>query len=84
MLTRRDFIAELAGTGAAIAAFAAEPAVWAAASPARRPVVSIHMDQPYVDLTGLALPYLPPAGVRAGAPVSELTETEIRSHYLYF
>jgi hypothetical protein len=31
----------------------------------RRPVVAFHADQPYLDQTGLAEPYLPPDGLRS-------------------
>jgi len=37
------------------------------------PVVSFHMDQPYLDMTGTAVPYLPPAGTRSGQPIAELS-----------
>jgi len=82
MLTRREFVAQLAAGGAAAAALPAGLA--RSMTAARAPVVSIHMDQPYVDVTGRALPYLPPAGMRGGAAVAHLNEREIRSNYLYF
>ena len=58
MLTRRDFIAELAFAGAAMAPIAMLPAGIFGPGPmcARAAVVSIHMDQPYLDTTGRALP----------------------------
>jgi len=87
MLTRRDFIAEMAAASAAIAAAAVPlPAVIFVAPPvaARAAVVSIHMDQPYIDATGRALPYVPPNGLRAGAPAENLTEAEFRSSQIYF
>jgi hypothetical protein len=81
MLTRRDFMAELAVASATmVAAVAPMPANIFAASPA---VVSIHMDQPYIDTTGRALPYLPPSGVRAGASVAHLSESEFRRRFVY-
>ncbi len=85
MLTRRDFMAELAVSGAAMATMAmAQAGIFAVAqSGARAAVVSIHMDQPYVDVTGRALPYVPPAGVRAGAPVDNLSEAEFRRHFVH-
>ncbi|HXO87871.1 MAG TPA: hypothetical protein VN885_04415 [Candidatus Acidoferrales bacterium] len=80
MLTRREFVAKLA-VGAALAAM---PAKMCAALPrGQTAVVSIHMDQPYLDTTGRALPYDPPVGLRAAAPVAHLTETEFRSHFVY-
>lgn len=83
MLTRRDFVAELAG--AAIVAVVPMPAKFFASAPmaARAAVVSIHLDQPYIDATGRALPYLPPDGVRSGAPVAHLSEAEFRRRFVY-
>ena len=48
------------------------------------PVVSFHLDRPYVDLTGLEKPYLPPAGLRAGAPLAALSEEEVLSRFYGF
>jgi hypothetical protein len=48
------------------------------------PVVSFHLDQPYLDLTGLEKPYVPPAGLRSGAPLAALSEEEILSRYYGF
>jgi hypothetical protein len=80
MLTRREFVASLA-VGAAIAAV---PAKMCAALPrGRTAVVSIHLDQPYLDATGRALPYDPPVGLRAAAPVEHLSETEFRRRFVY-
>lgn len=90
MLTRRDFMAECAVAGAAIAAASVSPRPMFAATPRGRAavvpihaVVSIHMDQPYLDATGTAVPYLPPAGMRSAAPVAHLSETEFRSRHVY-
>jgi hypothetical protein len=84
MLTRRDFMAELAVAAAAIGARSIAPASASAAMP-RSPVavVSIHMDQPYRDATGRELPYLPPDGLRGGMPVAHLGETEFRRRFVY-
>jgi hypothetical protein len=86
MLTRRDFIAELAVASATMVAAVAPMTVnifAAAPAAARTAVVSIHMDQPYIDTTGKALPYLPPSGVRAGASVAHLSESEFRRRFVY-
>jgi hypothetical protein len=80
MLTRRDFIGELAAAGAAMAAI--PTTVFAAIPHARSAVISIHMDQPYVDATGRALPYLPPDGLRGGTPVADLNETEFQRRFV--
>jgi hypothetical protein len=42
-----------------------------------RPVVSFHMDQPYVDHSGTAEPYVPPPGARSAEPVALLDEEAI-------
>jgi len=42
-------------------------------APLREPVVSFHMDQPYLDMTGTAVPYHPPAGTRSGQPIADLS-----------
>jgi hypothetical protein len=89
MLTRRDFVAKLAVASAAIGAFALAPeAAWTAEGsaspvPARKPVVSFHMDRPYVDPTGTAMPYLPPSGARSGAPVARFSEEAFRRMQCY-
>jgi hypothetical protein len=80
MLTRRNFMAECAAAGAAIAAMSANG--FAGMPHARSTVISIHMDQPYVDATGRALPYLPPDGARGGMPVANLSETEFRRRFV--
>jgi hypothetical protein len=81
MLTRREFVAEL-GAGAVLVATQAK--ICAAMPRGRSVVVSIHLDQPYVDTTGRALPYFPPPGLRAAAPVAHLNETEFRRRFVYF
>jgi hypothetical protein len=84
MLTRRDFVAKLAVAGAAIGAFStARGAICAAAPPARPAVVSIHMDQPYIDVTGTAMPYRPPSGARSAEPVAHLAEEAFRGAHCY-
>ena len=45
------------------------------------PIVSFHLDQPYLDLTGKQKPYIPPAGMRAGAPLAALTEEQLLSRF---
>jgi hypothetical protein len=34
------------------------------------PVVGFFLDQPYLDLTGQATPYIPPAGLRSAQPLA--------------
>jgi len=89
MLTRRDFVAQLAVAGAAIGAFTLTPGAAALAeAPAssrqnRQPVVSFHMDRPYIDPTGTAMPYLAPSGARSGAPAARFSEETFRRMQCY-
>src|SRR4051794_36902242 len=48
------------------------------------PVVSFHLDQPYLDLTGLEKPYVPPAGLRSGASLAALSEEQVLSRFYGF
>jgi hypothetical protein len=59
-------------TGMAVAAAAGcAPAGLALAAPARaRAVVSFHMDQPFLDLSGRGAPYVPAAGAAVELPES--------------
>jgi len=87
-LTRRAFMARVAVAGAVASAAAVigpaesrrEPA---AACESRGTVASFHMDRLYLDTTGLALPYHPPAGARGAAPVAHLSEEAFRSRHCY-
>jgi hypothetical protein len=42
-----------------------------------RPIVSFHMDQPYVDYSGTAEPYVPPAGARSAEFIASLSDEAI-------
>jgi len=82
-LTRRTFVGVIALGGAALALPAG--ALWAQverAAARRSPVVSFHMDQPYLDMTGTAIPYYPPPGVRSGESAARLSEDLFRSMLL--
>ncbi len=79
-VTRRAFIGGLAASATA-------GAVWMTPWCARRlamdlgrlpPVVSFHMDQPYLDMTGAALPYLPPDGARSAECAAHFDEEAFR------
>jgi len=78
-LTRRNFMGAIALGGAALAVPGG-----ALLGQAERaggngsPVVSFHMDQPYLDMTGTAMPYYPPPGVRSGDPAARLSEEVFR------
>jgi len=47
-------------------------------------VVSFHLDQPYLDLTGLQKPYVPPVGMRSGASLAALSQEEVLSRFYGF
>jgi len=42
-----------------------------------RPVVSFHMDQPYVDYSGTAEPYVPPSGARSAEHLASLDDATV-------
>ena len=50
---------------------------------ARPLIVSFHVDRPYVDRSGCAEPYRPPAGTRSGAGAADLSETDFRRRHPY-
>jgi hypothetical protein len=54
------------------------PACSRHASPPLKPVVSFFVDQPYLDMSGLAEPYEPPRGLRSGQAFARLSEAELR------
>jgi len=83
ILTRRTFLGVIAMGGASLLV----PAVTLLAQTERAgehrsPVVSFHMDRPYLDMTGTAIPYYPPPGVRSGDSAAELSEDVFRSMLL--
>lgn len=91
LYSRRAFVegaAAVAATGAALAPRAL-PArecrtVLAPPRPAvRAPVVTFHLDRPYLDLTGTSEPYVPPAGTRSGQPLAELSDEAFFSRFPY-
>jgi hypothetical protein len=47
------------------------------------PVVSFHLDQPYLDMTGRGVPYIPPPGMRSGQSIADLSEHAFHSAYPY-
>ena len=88
-LSRRIFVAWVAAGGAVAVAFpyafaVAAPAQSHSADPARlKPVVGFYMDRPYLDLTGMAKPYIRPIGTRSGQVLADLSETEYRALHPY-
>ena len=84
-LTRRTFMGVIALGGAAMVAPAGADALLPQAERAggqRSPVVSFHMDQPYVDRSGTAMPYYPPPGVRSADAAAHLSEEVFRGMML--
>ena len=79
MLTRRKFMGVVAfGSAALVAPAGALLAQVERACGRGGPVVSFHMDQPYLDMTGTAIPYYPPPGVRSGDAAAQLSEEVFR------
>jgi hypothetical protein len=82
-LTRRTFMGAIALGGAALVVPAGALLLQAErAGGHSSPVVSFHMDQPYLDMTGTAIPYYPPPGVRSGDAAARLSEEVFRSMLL--
>jgi hypothetical protein len=85
MSTRRDFVKHgaLAGAGlssscvvfGSLRAGRAHGGIGCSKAPS---LVSFFWDQPYVDYTGLALPYEPPRGLRSGQAIAHLSEEALR------
>jgi hypothetical protein len=98
-VSRRAFVGGAAMAAGAAAVSVAVPALLdehasrgahaqTEASPAppethRDPVVGFYMDRPYLDPTGMAAPYVPPAGTRSGQVLAELSESEFLSRHPY-
>ena len=82
--SRREFLVVVPGAGAGLALLALRRSPQSPgglnSEALRAPVVSFHLDQPYLDLTGLEKPYVPPAGMRSGAPLAALSD-EILSRF---
>ena len=82
-LTRRTFMGVIALGGTALVVPASAFLRQAErADGGGSPVVSFHMDQPYLDMTGTAIPYYPPPGMRSGDAVAQLSEEVFRSMLL--
>jgi hypothetical protein len=98
-LSRRAFVESAAmavgaaAVSVAVPTFAGEPPQLGAPVPSeasaarpqepREPVVGFYMDRPYLDPTGLAEPYVPPAGTRSGQVHAGLSESEFLSRHPY-
>jgi hypothetical protein len=89
-LTRRALVRRLALAGAAVGFIPCARAMGFFDAPhplgiscdelsSSHAVISFHMDQPYVDTTGRAMPYHFPAGTRSGSPAASWSEEVLRS-----
>jgi hypothetical protein len=82
LTTRREFLTHIAASGALVAvapcvSLARVPAaIQSPATSVATPVVSFLMDAPYLDVTGTAVPYRPPVGLRSGEPLAALSDAE--------
>jgi hypothetical protein len=85
--SRRDFIVSITIAGGAFQiwpAMRSHAQVGANATPwSSVPVISFHMDQPYLDVTGTQTRYLPPEGARSAEPLCAYNETLLRYHHCY-
>jgi hypothetical protein len=89
-VSRRTLAKQLAGAilAAAAARVGVPPTLYGEATgalvrnrrilPQPKPVVSFFLDQPYLDMSGVGEPYLPPQGLRGGQPLARLSERELR------
>jgi len=82
-LTRRSFMYVMGAAVAVIAMPGEFFSVKTTRTSRRGAVVSFHMDQPYLDWSGTAVPYSPPQGVRSGDAVAHLTEEDFRRSFVY-
>ena len=76
-ITRREFLITVPATGVALT-------LMPSLTVRNEPVVSFHLDQPYLDLTGTQKPYVPPVGMRSGASLAGLSEEEVLGRYYGF
>lgn len=82
-MTRRSLLGRLAALASALAANAFRPLLSNVASPQQgHAIVSFHLDRPYLDWSGTAIPYHPPLGARSGQAAAHLTEEMFRRTYL--
>ncbi len=82
-LARRDFMGALLGAAAALRMVRLVPLAAAFPGVSSRPVVSFHLDRPYLDRSGTALPYYPPPGARSAQIFSNLDEESVRRKHCY-
>jgi hypothetical protein len=90
-VTRRTFVRGMAQAGAAFGFIPCARAMGLFEAPhaarissrelsSSHAVISFHMDQPYLDASGSALPYNFPAGARSAAPAAGWSEEVLRGN----
>jgi len=67
-----------AASALAVASFEGFFPATASRRQSHRAVVSFHLDQPYLDWSGTAVPYYPPPGARSAEVAAHLTEEMLR------
>jgi hypothetical protein len=80
-MTRRGLLGALAALGSAFAMIPFR--VLCAQTKSSKigcAIVSFHMDQPYLDWSGTAVPYHPPPGARSADVAAHLSEEMLRRH----
>jgi len=79
-MTRRRFLGGLATAAStlALARFEGLFSPTVSRQEGRHRVVSFHLDQPYLDWSGTAVPYYPPPGARSAEVAAHLTEEMLR------
>jgi hypothetical protein len=85
--SRRGFLVSVTIAGGALPTWRAMSSIveaGALATPsACVPVVSFHMDQPYLDLTGTGTPYVQPQGARSAEPLGACDDVLLRYLHCY-
>jgi hypothetical protein len=76
-VSRREFLVTVSAAGGMLAVLPALPML----DLKKLPVLSFHLDQPWMDVTGVGDAYVPPAGARGGAPLAALSEEELSRFY---
>jgi hypothetical protein len=84
-MTRRALLGLLAAAGSALvgAPYRVRIAQVVPGQTRRQGIVSFHMDQPYLDPSGTAVPYHPPPGARSAQAAAHFTEEMLRRHSIY-
>lgn len=90
-LTRRAFVARCSALAVAGTALFSDFMIEAGAAETTEthgangpgPIVAFHMDRPYLDMMGRAMPYIPPTGTRSGQALAERSQEELLRRFGY-